>query len=330
MEKSKREFNQLNYRTRNWIGFLLEQNKTRREIASKLGMAASSITREINRNSILVEGVKIYDPIEAQIKSEQRQSSGYRRKIQRLPELLKLIEKKLEAGWSPDAISGHLKRKRPDLYVSHESIYLFIYQEKRDWIKLLPRGKDRRSHRKNAYLNRKKTKIPDRVGIDQRPSYVDSRKSFGHFEADCIVSRKSKAALLVVTERKTKWTRIYKLKQKTAREVKRALIKILGKYAKSVKTITYDNGTENVLHMEINKKLNCKSYFCNPYHSWEKGTVENINGLIRRYVKKSMDIDRFSEKQIQKIERRLNRIPRKILSYFSPQEYFMKEWCNCA
>jgi IS30 family transposase len=326
----KREFNHFNFRTRQWLHFMLVKGVSRKEISANLGMWPSSITREINRNSIEKDGKRIYDPLEAQLCSDSRQVKVTKSKILRSEKLLRIIEKKLRAGWGPDVISGYLKRNRPSLYVCHETIYMFIYQQKREWIKLLARGRDRRAHRKNRYESRKKGKIPNRVSIEQRPTIIDSRKTFGHFEVDCIVSKKSKAALLVVCERKTNWVRIYPLSRKTAREVKRGLVYLLKDYSKAVRTLTYDNGTENVLHMLVNKKLNCESYFCNPYHSWEKGTVENTNGLIRRYVKKGIDIALFSKKQIKIIEKRLNTTPRKKLDYFSPQEYFNQEWRNCA
>jgi len=326
----KRQFNQFNFQTRQWLYFLIKKDTSRKEIAQTLGMWPSSITRELNRNSIIKDGHKVYDPLEAQIRSEARQVKNFKCKILRSERLLRIIERKLRAGWGPDVISGYLRRNRPALYVCHETIYMFIYQQKREWIKLLARGRDRRSHRKNQYGSRKKNKIPGRVGIIHRPKEVESRETFGHFEVDCIVSRKSKSALLVVCERKTNWVRIYPLSRKTAREVKRGLVYLLKDYSKAVKTLTYDNGTENVLHMLVNRKLNCKSYFCNPYHSWEKGTVENTNGLIRRYVTKGSDIALYSKKEIKRIEKRLNTIPRKKLDYLSPQEYFNQEWRNCV
>ena len=324
----KGSYDQLNHYTRTWISLLLNDGKSYREIARTIGIHHSTISREIKRYGSVENGEIIYHPILAQKQRNASRSLTHAPKIERIPNLCIYIEKKLALGWSPDAISGDLKRNHPDMYVSHEAIYKYIYEFKREWIKLLPRGKDRRARRKNQYESRVKTKIPDRNSIENRPEAANDRSEFGHFEADCIVSRKSKAALLVITERKTRKVKIVWLHRKTSKVVKKAIVKALRQYKDAVKTITYDNGTENVLHMKVNKALNCKSYFCNPYHSWEKGSVEHANGMIRRYVKKSMDIADFSEKQIRKIQNRINNIPRKVLSYRTAQEYFNQQWCS--
>lgn len=314
--------------TRIWLSMLLAKGKSYREIGKEMGKHHSSIGREVRKYSIKVNGILRYDPQEAQRQSDLARRKSKGNKIDQSMELMNFIEEKLQAGWSPDAISGDLKRNHPHMKISHEAIYLYIYKFKREWIKFLPRGKDRRSRRKSLYESRTKTKIPDRTSINRRPESINDRNTFGHFEADCIVTKKSKYSLLVITERKTRWTKIVYLNRKTSRNVKQAVIEALRPYKKAVKSITYDNGTENVYHMKINKALGCQSYFCNPYHSWEKGTVEHINGMIRRYVKKSMDIADFSKKQIRIIQSKINNTPRKILSYMSAQEYFNKEWCS--
>jgi IS30 family transposase len=119
-----------------------------------------------------------------------------------------------------------------------------------------------------------------------------------------------------------------KLKRKTAACVAEGVWELLGYYKECVKTITYDNGTENVLHEKINTKLKCKSYFCNPYHSWEKGSVENAAGLVRRYFPKKTDFSRITDAQLNRVEKQINNRPRKLLNYETPQQVFRREWCN--
>jgi transposase, IS30 family len=153
---------------------------------------------------------------------------------------------------------------------------------------LLYKSKKRNNRRNNKYKKRCKVKILNKISIKKRLKYIEKRKSIGHFEIDTIVSRKSKDAILVIHERKTKLTFIKKLVRKDAVSVKNKIINSLKMYSSVLKTITYDNDLENALHYEVNKSLNCKSYFCNPYHSWEKGPVENVNGLIRRFIPKKL------------------------------------------
>jgi IS30 family transposase len=166
-----------------------------------------------------------------------------------------------------------------------------------------------------------KSHIPNRVSISERPEVVNKRKRIGDWENDLMVSRQSTSVLNVLADRKSRYALITKLAQKTAEVTKWSVIRALIKYP--AQTITYDNGSENTKHEEINKILDIKSYFCNPYHSWEKGTVENTIGLIRRWLPKKTDLAQISETEIMKIENWLNNRPRKCLSYKTPLEVFV-------
>jgi len=159
--------------------------------------------------------------------------------------------------------------------------------------------------------------------IDQRPDEVATRNTFGHWEADTVVSRESKAALMVVQERKSRLTLIRKLIRKTAKEMCKAVNRCLAQKPESMKKIiTFDNGAENAEHEKISECLNVDTYFCNPYHSWKKGSVENAIGLIRAYLPKKTDFKKISVDEIKLIEHLLNTRPRKCLGFKTPLEVY--------
>ena len=177
-----------------------------------------------------------------------------------------------------------------------------------------PRSKDKKT---------KRTLIPNRTGIEQRPEKAAKREEFGHFEADTIVSSASLACLLVIADRKTRKVKIKKLARKTAELTSNSIIFALQVYnIIQLLTITYDNGSEFCWHDKVNKELNMLSFFCNPYSSWEKGTVENINGLIRRFFPKGTDFDTITDEQIQYVEDWINNRPMGVLDYKSPNEKY--------
>ena len=168
-------------------------------------------------------------------------------------------------------------------------------------------------------------KIENKINISERSEQANKRQEFGHFEADTIFSCKgSKSALLVIVDRLTRRTKIKKLERKSAALTSSSIVFALKSEYKSsqIYSITYDNGCEFAGHEDVNKMLHCKSYFCNPYHSWEKGTVENINGLIRRFLPKGTDFDTISDEYIQYIENWINNRSMKILNWKSPNEVF--------
>jgi IS30 family transposase len=191
-----------------------------------------------------------------------------------------------------------------------------------------------RRHRKRlerGHLRKhQKSYIPERLSITERPASVNDRCEPGHWEVDTMVSRQSAPSLGVVLERLSRKTHIAKLAAKTAKDLRLALTRRLGRHPDNMrKTITYDNGSENVEHVLVNKTLGTQSYFCEPYHSWpkghpwwEKGSVENTIGLIRRYLPKDTDFATITKEQLKQIENALNNRPRKILNYKTPNEVF--------
>src|SRR3989338_6975052 len=215
-----------------------------------------------------------------------------------------------QIGRDKSTISRELRRNGSGIY----DVYLTHMAHTRANSQRRPRGHSRKH---------KDLHIPRRVSIDQRPKHIDKREQIGHWESDTVISRVSKASLVVILERKTRYTKLAKVKAKHARPVSSAINRRLGRlpqYAR--KTITYDNGSESVEHKRINKILGMRSYFCNPYHSWEKGSVENTIGLIRRFLPKKTDIAKITKEQVKQIENRLNHRPRKCLNFKTPYEIF--------
>jgi IS30 family transposase len=321
-------YTQFTYYTRLWLSTLLREGKSFREIGRIMGRHHTTISREVKRNSYNNYRLRLYNPTVAEEKANERKSKCRQGKIKVGKFIDKLIETLLKDSWSPDVIAGWLKSRGSCFAVSHETIYRHIYTQRRDLIRYLARQHRRRQWRGGKYKNRKKVLIPGRVFIEERPKEVESRHRFGHYEADTIISRESKVALLIVVERKTRIMRLKKINQKSAIHVRDGIIEILKKYKKSVKSITYDNGTENVYHEYINRKLQCSSYFCNPYHSWEKGSVENVIGLVRRFLPKKTDFAKITEEELRRIEKIINNRPRKLLKYETPRQVFRREWCN--
>ena len=239
------------------------------------------------------------------------------------------VKKKLQEGWSPEQIAGRLKLKNNDqTVISPETIYQYIYREDNKNLKLwvhLRQNQPKRRKREGRKV--KKEIVPNRIFIDERPAIINEREEIGHWESDLIIGKNDERdAISVNTERKTKFVVLSKLLNKTAKEKKEKTITSLGKLPPWLrKSITYDNGSENAKHEEINTALNLKSYFCYAYHSWEKGTVENTNGLLREYFPKRSSFQNLEQRDLNLVATILNNRPRKCLGYQTPYEVLSKE-----
>lgn len=307
------------------IDILLQKKYSHREIGKALGRDHTTVSREVKSNSVNGE----YDPHKAHHKSYvKRKYSKYQgMKIIWEPDLLKYIERKLRDGWSPDVIAGRLKEHDTYLpYVSAKTIYKFLYSSRGQYLcrYLASKRYDRKPRKKGTT---KKEMIPNRVGIEKRPKEANNRSELGHLEEDLIVSgkrHKSKAALSVSVDRMSRQTRLQKMMSQKPAEHNRVLARSWSEFP-DLKTVTFDNGIENIRHEELSAALQIDIFFCNPYSSWEKGGVENINGLIRRWIPKGADIANYSDLEIQWIENRLNNTPRKSLDYLTPNEVTMRE-----
>jgi len=239
---------------------------------------------------------------------------------------------KLEDNYSPEQIAGRLSVDHPKLKISHEAIYQFIYSQyhrqgygdcKGLDLRIYLKHRHKARHRKYIPFRPQRLKIKGAVSINERPKSIDLRRIIGHWEGDSVVSRQSKAGLNTLVERKSGLVFISKIKNGTADETTKAVInRLKGLPPGRRRTLTLDNGSENAGHKIITNKLNTKCYFANPYHSWERGSNENTNGLIRYYLPKKTDFKLISNERIKQIENILNNRPRKRLKWLTPLEVF--------
>lgn len=301
---------------------MLADKQSIREIARTLGRSPSTVSRELRRNAS--PEYQLYLSHRAQGRAQQRWKLARRRPRLKSASLRHYVREKLALGWSPEQIAGRLGLDHPGLSISPEAIYQYIYHPKtearQELISSLRRAHRRRKPRGLSRRERK-TKIPNRIPLEERPAEVESRQTFGHWEGDSLVSRKSRVALNSLVERKTRLLCLTRLPQKTAEATRRAVLARLGNLPPEARrTLTLDNGTENTLHQEITAALGLQCYFSHPYASWERGTCENTNGLVRWYLPKGTDFSTISEEQIAQIEFLLNTRPRKCLGFKTPIE----------
>ena len=312
-------YKQLSAKEREIIARLLNLGKPQKEIAITLGRSPSTISREISRNVYIIRDE--YIASHAHERSILRKAETHAKERLKSQKVRVYVESKLKLGWSPEIIAGRIRRDISGVKTNHESIYQYIYNDRKDLKKYLIRSHKKRGKRRRK-RGKKKDTIPERISIEERPKIINNRQRIGDWEADLIVSHKSPDALLVLRERKLHLTYIKKLKRKTALQVKAGLIDMLKDLPPNMrKSITFDNGPENALHYEVAKQLNLKTYFCNPYSSWEKGSIENTNGLIRRYFPKKTNFTLISTHQTIKVQEALNNRPRKSLRFLTPYEF---------
>lgn len=290
-----------------------------REIARVLKRSPGTISEEMKRNSTRGH----YDPEKAQHKAYvKRKYSKYQgMKIVGDNQLRTYVENKIRDEWSPEEIAGRLKEVNQKIkYASRGAIYKFVYSA---YGRLLERHLRYHGKRRKPRGSQKGTPIRDRIFIDERPKIVEDRRRFGDWEGDFIVSGKNgKGILIVLHERKARYVLIQKLVAVTIKQVHQFVWEMTGGYI--VNTLTLDNDIVFRKHKELSQILGAPIYFCHPYHSWEKGGVENSNKLIRQYVPKRSDISRYSDEYIRIVQDKLNNRPRKCLRYRTPLE-IMKE-----
>ena len=321
-----KQYNQLNLEEREQLHLLIWDRLSIRRIAKIMGRSPSTISREIDRNTPPIH--RRYTPHLAQEKYHERKVSVRQRPRLKDPLIVEYLIEKLKINWSPELIAGKWSKEHPELPISHEAIYQYIYCSANpgDANDLRPylRRKHKRRNRKHILFKTEKTKISERIGIEMRPAIVNDRKQFGHWEGDSVLSKQEqKVCLRTLVERKSRYLRMAKINQKTAELVSQNTINLLSQYPKSLRrTLTQDNGTEHAGHKAVTESIGTKCYFANPYHSWERGTNEQTNGLIRQYFPKGTDFATISETEIKKVEYLLNNRPRKVLNYCTPQEVF--------
>ncbi|WCL72424.1 IS30 family transposase [Neisseria lisongii] len=251
---------------------------------------------------------------------KQKKRSPYKMTGQLIGHINTLVCQKL----SPQQICGYLeKHHQTKLY--HSTVYRYLHQNRNNgrtlWQHLRICSKPYR--KKYGGKTWVKGKVPDRVGIEHRPETVNKRMRIGDWEADTIIGKDQKSALLTLVERVTCYTIICKLKNFKAEDTANAVIRVLKAHKDRVHTITMDNGKEFYRHKKIADGLKAETYFCRPYRSWEKGTNENTNGLIRQYFPKQTDFRKISGKEIRQVQDELNHRPRKTLGYETPSVLFL-------
>ncbi len=320
-------YKHLNANERDLLAVLKSKGKPLREIATVLKRSPSTLSRELKRNAPPVH-TGYYLSHKAQERANNRNHESHRRQRLKNDFIRQYAEKGLDRGWSPELIAGRLRTHHPGLSISHEAIYQWIYQEVPHHILSLVRAHRKRKHRGYSRKH-KKSHIPERISIKERPKAVLKRLDIGHWETDTISCRKSYQAAQVTVERKTRYAKLAKLKTKTARAMSIALTRRLSRYPRAFRlSITYDNGPENAEHMRTNKILGTRSYFCEPFHSYERGTVENTIGLVRRFLPKKTNLAKISQDHLTNIESWLNNRPRKCLGFKTPAELFNAECCT--
>lgn len=282
-------------------------------IAEAIGFSQSTVSRELQRN----RGLRGYRSKQAQCLTDQRSLNKAHRAPIITGEFQLEVDRRLRLKHSPEQIS--LGMARNSQIVSHETIYSYIRRDRAEggslYLELRINGK--RRYRRRA--GNRRSKIPNRVCIENRPEIVASRKRYGDWEVDLIEGAKGSGYLLSLYERKSRTGLLKKLSVKSKENTTEAIIGSLQGYR--VKTITYDNGLEFAGHEIVSDQLQAKGYFCKPYHSWEKGGVENYNGLVRQYFPKGSDFSLLTDTQIKQVELEINERPRKILAGKSPSEF---------
>jgi len=303
-----------------------DEGMTMTNIAGRLGRDKSTISRELRRNVTR----KGYDPQRAQEQYQRRrQACRPAKRLDHRPLGHYLIEK-LTEGWTPEEVAGRLPMDYPDdrrMRISHEAIYQAIYSDKRlhFLIKCLAQARPKR-RRRGQGKTRRGPSIPNRVGIEHRPEVVEQRGRFGDWEGDLIVGADQQGYLLTLVDRRARLLLSRKVQTKQADEVAQAVIDAAYDLPTSwVRTITFDNGTEFAHHEKMAEGLPVDIYFAAPYSSYQRGTNENTNGLIRRYWPKGTSFRDLSQHQLDPIVEELNNRPRKILGYRTPNEVFQQQ-----
>lgn len=308
-------YTQLTREQRYQIYALKKAGQTQTATATILGVHKSSISRELRRN----RGQRSYRPGLAQELACARRRATHRPRLSE--QTWALVESLLRLEWSPEQITGRLKLEGREA-VSHERIYQHVYADKRLGGTLHLHLRCRRERRKRYGKHSRRGQIAGRVGIEKRPRVVEARRRIGDWEADTVVGRRGRGALLSLVERKSKLLRLRWVERKGAEEVAEASLAALGPLAGKVLTLTSDNGGEFARHAEIAAGLGARFYFARPHASWERGVNENTNGLLRQYFPKWADFAAITEAEVELVMGRLNERPRKTLGYRTPNEVF--------
>lgn len=311
-----KSYKHLTHDQRCQIYTLKERGDSLAEIARILGVHRSTITRELQRNG----GTRGYH-----YENADQQAQGRRRQshcLKMTPEMILTIEEKLRMDWSPEQISGWLK-KHGRAHVSYETIYKHVWADKKKGGTLYKHLR----HSGKKYNKRSKGTagrgcIPGRIDITERPKIVEEKTRLGDWELDTIIGAEHQGAIVSAVDRVAKLVKLAKVSHKTKEEVSGALLEMLQPIQEFVLTATADNGKEFAGHQEISAGLQASFFFATPYHSWERGLNEHTNGLVRQYFPKGTNFNNVSEEDVERVEAILNNRPRKSLGFETPLEAF--------
>jgi IS30 family transposase len=293
------------------------------KIATVVGVHKSTVSRELRRN----RGERGYRPKQAHRFAKKRRRKRVKKRISLAT--WTTVEDKLRQDWSPEQVSGWLK-KNTDTSVSHEWVYQHVYLDKRVGGDLHKHLRCQKKRRKRVGAYDRRGKIPNQVSIEDRPEIVEQRKRIGDWEGDTIIGAGMQGAIVTLVDRKSRFTLLKQVPNRTAAVVEIAILDLLIPYQSSTHTITFDNGKEFANHQSFAKKLQAEVYFAHPYASWERGTNENTNGLIRQYVPKGSDFSSISTDLVSFIKERLNDRPRKCLDFLAPHMVFSQYSPGCT
>lgn len=311
-------YTQLSIEERNRLATLIQQGRTIRQTAFALGRSPSTISREVRRN--IYPSQHSYRPEDAQRLAKLRKRDrtleckvGYQE--------FRWIQAKLSMQWSPEQISARMKLEK-DFSISHEWIYQWIYKDKRAGGSLYKNL--RRANRKNKkrYGHSRKSKYPTSKCIDQRPEIVFKRERIGDWEGDTVVGTRARSGIVSLVERVTNLARLDVTPHRHANSVKRSIVNLFNTTNGPKHTVTFDRGMEFALHDKIESESSVNVYFAHAYCSYERGTNENLNGLIRQYFPKKTDFTKITQAQVRRVEWLLNNRPRKKLNFLTPFEAY--------
>lgn len=309
----------LTFEERGFLYRLKKKGKSNTEIAELMGRHRSTISRELSRNT----GQRGYRPKQAQRLADTRRLASRRPHKMDDPNVHQYVQQKLEQYWSPDQIAGRVKRdfrRTPERWLSDQAIYDWIQHQQPEWKRLLRRG---------GQPPEKRGKLTDCVRIDGRPEVINGRCRYGDWEGDTMVGHGRHSALLTLVERKSGYTRIGRVdsmkSSMTMRVAKRRMQDLPSCLRRS---ITFDNGKEFAEHPTLTRGLGVDVYFADPYASWQRGTNENTNGLLRQYFAKGTDFTQISHREVACVERSINERPRRRLNYRTPTEALTKHLCR--
>lgn len=309
----------------------LKAGHSLRKIGRILGRSASSISRELGRNS-KADG---YDALLAHQQAiATRQKPRITKKLNAHKHLRSYVMNKLDRLWSPQQISGRLVKDFPDskeMRISHETIYAFIYAMPKSGLRQELIANLRRKHphryKHGRDPNKQKARISDMVSIHERPEEIEGRQIIGHWEGDLIIGKDHGSAVGTLVERKSRYVFLAHLHSQKAEETRLSFTRKLRDLPPELRqSLTYDQGKEMSQHKKLTTELDMAVYFCDPRAPWQKGTVENTNGLIRQFLPKGTDLSHATQEDLDEISHMLNTRPRKSLDFQTPREVYMKEF----